>query len=69
MLFYWVIRVRERQFYQEMKSEILASAKDHDLSVQALLARIVDDDDLDDIRDQLMDDPSIQPSIQPSSRP
>ena len=62
LLFYLLVGVRERQLYQMMKPELLASSKDHGLSVQTLLARIADDDDLDDIREQLMDDVSIQPT-------
>ena len=61
-LFYWLTSVQERQIYGRMRPELLARLRDQQMSVQVLLARIADDDDLEDIRDQLMDDASIWPT-------
>ena len=66
-LFYWVTSVQERQIYGRMRPELLARLRDQQMSVQVLLARIADDDDLEDIRDQLMDDASIWPTSRSGS--
>jgi len=60
LVFVVVTEFREKRIYHAAKPEILEMLRQNDLSVEALLADIANDKNVDKIKDKLLDDKQLQ---------